>query len=305
MPIKIPSRLPAHDVLRREGVMVMSEETALRQDIRPLQIGLVNLMPKKVQTETQFARVIGSTPLQIELTLIRMSEHQPKNTSAAHLEAFYQPFREARHRHFDGLIVTGAPIEHLEFEAVSYWGELRELFDWTQTNVHSTMGVCWGGMAMLHHFHGIAKHMLPAKAFGCFRHHAAAPAASLLQGFSDSFVVPVSRWTEVRGEEVALCPELAVLIDSDEVGPCLIEDRGHRAYYMFNHLEYESTTLKEEYDRDLANGGPITAPINYFPDDDPAAPPENRWRSHGHLLYGNWVNEIYQTTPYDPAAIGT
>jgi homoserine O-succinyltransferase/O-acetyltransferase len=304
MPIKIPSRLPAHDVLRREGVMVMSEETALRQDIRPLQIGLVNLMPKKVQTETQFARVVGSTPLQIELTLIRMSEHQPKNTSAAHLEAFYQPFSAARERKFDGLIVTGAPIEHLEFEAVSYWEELRELFDWTQTNVHSTMGVCWGGMAMLHHFHGIAKHMLPAKAFGCFRHHAAAPAASLLQGFSDSFVVPVSRWTEVRGEEVALCPELAVLIDSDEVGPCLIEDRGHRAYYMFNHLEYDSTTLKEEYDRDLAGGGPIAAPINYFPDDDPRVPPENRWRSHGHLLYGNWVNEIYQTTPYDSAAIG-
>ncbi len=304
MPIKIPSRLPAHDVLRREGVMVMSEETALRQDIRPLQIGLVNLMPKKVQTETQFARVIGSTPLQIELTLIRMSEHQPKNTSAAHLEAFYQPFSLARKRKFDGLIVTGAPIEHLEFEAVSYWGELRELFDWTQTNVHSTMGICWGGMAMLHHFHGTAKHMLPAKAFGCFRHHAAAPAAPLLQGFSDSFVVPVSRWTEVRGEEVALCPELTVLIDSDEVGPCLIEDRAHRAYYMFNHLEYDSTTLKEEYDRDLAAGGPITAPINYFPDDDPSALPENRWRSHGHLLYGNWINEIYQTTPYDPAAIG-
>ncbi len=170
MPIKIPATLPAHDVLRREGVMVMSEETALRQDIRPLQIGLLNLMPKKVQTETQFARVIGATPLQIELTLIRMSDHEPRNTSAAHLEAFYQPFREARERHFDGLIITGAPIEHLDFEAVGYWSELREIFDWTQTHVHSTMGVCWGGMAMLHHFYGIPKHMLPAKAFGCFRH---------------------------------------------------------------------------------------------------------------------------------------
>ena len=202
MPIKIPATLPAHDVLRREGVMVMSEETALRQDIRPLQIGLVNLMPKKVTTETQFARLIGATPLQIELTLIRMSEHQSKNTSAAHLEAFYQPFREARQRRFDGLIVTGAPIEHLEFEAVSYWDELRELFDWTQTNVHSTMGVCWGGMAMLHHFHGTPKHMLPAKAFGCFRHVAVEPSAPLLQGFSDSFLVPVSRWTEVRDEDL-------------------------------------------------------------------------------------------------------
>ena len=185
MPIKIPAALPAHDVLRREGVMVMSEETALRQDIRPLQIGLLNLMPKKVQTETQFARVIGATPLQIELTLIRMSDHEARNTSAAHLEAFYQPFREARERRFDGLIITGAPIEHLDFEAVGYWSELREIFDWTQTNVHSTMGICWGGMAMLHHFHGIPKHMLPAKAFGCFRHHAVAavgaPAAGLLR----------------------------------------------------------------------------------------------------------------------------
>ncbi len=304
MPIKIPATLPAHDVLRREGVAVMSEDEALRQDIRPLQIGLVNLMPKKVQTETQFARVIGATPLQIELTLIRMSEHQPKNTTAAHLEAFYQPFREARDRCFDGLIVTGAPIEHLEFEAVDYWDEMRELFDWTQTNVHSTMGICWGGMAMLHHFHGLPKHMLPGKAFGCFRHHAVAPAAALLQGFSDNFVVPVSRWTEVRDEELALVPDLNVLIRSDDVGPCLVEDRGHRAYYMFNHLEYDSTTLKEEYDRDVASGGPVTAPIDYFPDDDPAEVPENRWRSHGHLLYGNWINEIYQTTPYDAAAIG-
>ena len=304
MPIKIPATLPAHDVLRREGVAVMSEDEALRQDIRPLQIGLVNLMPKKVQTETQFARVIGATPLQIELTLIRMSEHQPKNTTAAHLEAFYQPFREARDRCFDGLIVTGAPIEHLEFEAVDYWDEMRELFDWTQTNVHSTMGICWGGMAMLHHFHGLPKHMLPGKAFGCFRHHAVAPAAALLQGFSDNFVVPVSRWTEVRDEELALVPDLNVLIRSDDVGPCLVEDRGHRAYYMFNHLEYNSTTLKEEYDRDVASGGPVTAPIDYFPDDDPAEVPENRWRSHGHLLYGNWINEIYQTTPYDAAAIG-
>ncbi len=304
MPIKIPASLPAHDVLRREGVMVMSEESALRQDIRPLQIGLLNLMPKKVQTETQFARVIGATPLQIELTLIRMSEHQSKTTSAAHLEAFYQPFRAARERRFDGLIITGAPIEHLDFEAVSYWDELREVFDWTQTNVHSTMAVCWGGMAMLHHFWGVPKHMLPAKAFGCFRHRAVAPSATLLQGFSDSFVVPVSRWTEVRAEDVALHSDLRVLIQSDDVGPSLIEDRRHRAYYMFNHLEYDSTTLKEEYDRDLAAGSAIVLPYDYFPDDDPARTPENRWRSHGALLYGNWINAIYQSTPYDIAAIG-
>jgi homoserine O-succinyltransferase len=305
MPIKIPETLPAFDVLRREGVMVMSEETALRQDIRPLQIGLLNLMPKKVQTETQFARVIGATPLQIELTLIRMSEHQSKNTSAEHLEAFYQPFREARNRRFDGLIITGAPIEHLEFEAVSYWDELRELFDWTQTHVHSTMAVCWGGMAMLNHFHGVPKHMLPAKAFGCFRHRAVVPSSPLLLGFSDSLLVPVSRWTEVRVEDVELVPGLRVLLHSEDVGPCLVEDRAHRAHYMINHLEYDSTTLKEEYDRDVAAGGPITVPVDYYPDDDPALQPENRWRSHGHLLYGNWVNQIYQTTPYELDAIGT
>jgi homoserine O-succinyltransferase len=304
MPIKIPETLPAFDVLRHEGVMVMSEDAALRQDIRPLQIGLLNLMPKKVQTETQFARVIGTTPLQIELTLIRMSEHQSKNTSAAHLEAFYQPFSEARKRRFDGLIITGAPIEHLDFEAVSYWDELREVFEWTQTNVQSTMAVCWGGMAMLHHFHGVPKHALPAKAFGCFTHHAVAPSATVLQGFSDSFVIPVSRWTEVRSEDVALHPDLRVLLNSDDVGPALVEDRGHRAYYMLNHLEYESTTLREEYDRDVAAGGAVPLPWDYFPDDDPTREPENRWRSHGHLLYGNWINEIYQSTPYDIAAIG-
>jgi homoserine O-succinyltransferase/O-acetyltransferase len=304
MPIKIPADLPAHDVLRREGVMVMSEETAQRQDIRPLQIGLLNLMPKKVTTETQFARLIGATPLQIELTLIRMSEHQSKNTSAAHLESFYQTFREARGRRFDGLIITGAPIEHLEFETVSYWDELRELFDWTQTNVHATMGVCWGGMAMLHHFHGTPKHLLPAKAFGCFRHVAVEPASALLQGFSDSFLVPVSRWTEVRDEDLYLTPELTVLIHSEDVGPCLVEDAAHRAHYMLNHLEYDSTTLRDEYERDLANAGAVPIPVDYFPDDDPGRPPENRWRSHGALLYGNWINRIYQTTPYDLDLIG-
>ncbi len=305
MPIKIPATLPAHDVLRREGVMVMSEETALRQDIRPLQIGLLNLMPKKVQTETQLARVIGATPLQIELTLIRMSEHQSRNTSAAHLETFYMPFNEARARKFDGLIVTGAPIEHLDFETVGYWNELCEIFDWTQTNVHRTMGICWGGMAMLHHFHGIPKHLLPAKAFGCFRHTAVDRASPFLQGFSDSLMVPVSRWTEVRSEDVRLHPELRVLLDSGDVGPCLIEDAPHRSLYMFNHLEYDSTTLKEEYDRDLLAGGPIAMPVNYFPDNDPARAPENRWRSHGQLLYGNWINEIYQSTPFETADIGS
>jgi len=304
MPITLPETLPAYDVLAREGVMVMSETRAARQDIRPLRIGLLNLMPKKIQTETQFARLIGATPLQIDLQLIRMTEHQSKTTPAPHMEAFYRPFEAVRGEKFDGLIITGAPIEHLPFEAVTYWDELTEVMDWTQSHVHSTFGVCWGGMAMLWHFHRVAKHILPAKAFGCFRHRNLAPASPYLRGFSDDFVIPVSRWTEVRQAEVDAVPGLVTLLGSDEVGPCLIEDAGRRALYIFNHFEYDSGTLKEEYDRDVGNGTPINVPMNYYPDDDPARPPTNRWRSHAHLLYGNWINEIYQTTPYDLDAIG-
>ena len=304
MPIKIPATLPAHDVLKREGVQVMAQELADRQDIRPLQIALLNLMPKKVQTETQFARLIGAGPLQIELTLIRMSDHVTRNTSQAHMEAFYQTFAEARDRKFDGLIITGAPIEHLPFEEVTYWDELREIFAWTQTHVHSTYAVCWGAQAMLNHFHGVPKHDLEAKAFGCFRHRNLAPASPYLRGFSDDFVVPVSRWTEIREDDLPANSGLGVLMHSDEVGPCLIHDPAHRALYMFNHLEYDSTTLKEEYDRDVEAGGEINLPVNYFPDDDPARAPENRWRSHAHLLFGNWINEVYQSTPFDPAMIG-
>lgn len=297
MPIKIPEALPAIDVLRAEGVMVMSAETALRQDIRPLQIGLLNLMPNKERTETQFARLIGSTPLQIELTLIRMTEHVSKNTTPAHLEAFYTTFAEARARRFDGLIVTGAPVERLPFEEVGYWGELTELFDWTQTNVTSTFAVCWGAQAMLHHFHGSPKHPLAAKAFGCFRHRNLAPGSPYLRGVSDDIVVPVSRWTEVREADVP--PGLRVLLASPETGPCLIEDPGRRALYMFNHIEYDTTSLDEEYRRDLAAGQPIAPPAHYYPGDDPSRPPENRWRSHAHLLFGNWINELYQATPFD------
>lgn len=305
MPIKIPETLPAFDVLSSEGVMVMGEGRADRQDIRPLQIGLLNLMPKKIQTETQFARLIGATPLQIDLTLIRMSEHQSKHTSAAHMEAFYRPFAEVRDRKFDGLIITGAPIEHLEFDQVTYWNELCEIFAWTQSHVHSTFGVCWGGMAMINHFHGVRKHILPAKAFGCFRHRNLAPASPYLRGFSDDCVIPVSRWTEMRQAEIDAAPGLTTLLGSSEVGPCLVEDPAHRALYIFNHFEYDTGTLKEEYDRDVENGTPINVPTNYYPQDDPSSLPLNRWRSHAHLLYGNWINEIYQTTEYDIEKIGT
>lgn len=304
MPIKLPETLPAFDVLTREGVMVMSEQVAARQDIRPLRIGLLNLMPKKIQTETQFARLIGATPLQIEFSLIRMSEHETKNTAAEHMAEFYRPFQEVKSERFDGLIITGAPIEHLPYQEVTYWDELTEVFEWTQTHVHQTFGVCWGGMAMLWHFHKVQKHLLDAKAFGCFRHRILAPASPYLRGFSDDLLIPVSRWTELRQSEIDQVDGLNTLIASDQVGPCLVEDPAHRALMVFNHFEYDSTTLKEEYDRDVAAKTPVAVPMNYYPDDDPLRTPMNRWRSHAHLLYGNWINEIYQTTPYDLANIG-
>ncbi|QPM89532.1 homoserine O-succinyltransferase [Pseudooceanicola algae] len=307
MPIKIPEDLPAYDVLTREGVSVMSEDQASRQDIRALRIGLLNLMPKKIQTENQFARLIGATPLQIELSLIRMTEHQTRNTAAEHMESFYRPFAEvlATDEKFDGFIITGAPIEHLDFEDVTYWEEICQVFEWTQTNVHSTFGVCWGGMAMAHYFHGLPKHLLGEKYFGCYPQTNLDPASPFLRGFSDVFAVPVSRWTEVRKEDVAAVPGLKPLLGNSESGPCLLEDAAHRALYVFNHFEYDSDTLKQEFDRDVASGKPITLPVNYYPQNDPTQKPLNQWRSHAHLLYGNWINQIYQTTPFDLELIGT
>ena len=253
MPIKIPSDLPAFNVLRNEGVMVMDDFKANRQDIRPLKIGLLNLMPKKIQTENQFARVIGATPLQIELSLIKMSTHETKNTAAEHMQTFYRSFTDVNSSgdKFDGLIITGAPIEHLDYESVSYWEELIQIFEWTQTNVHSVFGVCWGGMAMLYHFYKIKKHDLKEKAFGCFRHDNIEPSSPYLRGFSDDFIIPVSRWTELRQKEVDKIKNLKTLLASAEVGPCLIEDKKHNSLYILNHFEYDSDTLKQEYD----NGG--------------------------------------------------
>lgn len=233
-----------------------------------------------------------------------MSEHETKNTAAEHMAEFYRPFQDVKHERFDGLIITGAPIEHLPYEGVTYWDELTEILDWTQTHVHNTFGVCWGGMAMLWHFHGINKHMLDAKASGCFRHRNLAPASPYLRGFSDDLLIPVSRWTELRQADIDAVEGLGTLIASDQAGPCLVEDPKHRALMIFNHFEYDSTTLKDEYDRDVAAGKPINVPLNYYPDDNPAKMPLNRWRSHAHLLYGNWINQIYQTTPYDLENIG-
>lgn len=304
MPIKIPAHLPARDVLEREGVMVMADDRATRQDIRPLQIALLNLMPNKIRTETQFARLVGATPLQVEMTLMSVDGYTPRNVSADHMINFYHPWSELQERKFDGLIVTGAPIETLPFEEVSYWPELERIFEWSRTNVHSLFTVCWGAQAALRHFHGTPKHQLSKKAFGVYDHRNLAPSSHYLRGFSDDFSIPVSRWTEVRAEDLPQSEDLRVLIDSPEAGLCMLEESNARRLYMFNHIEYDSTSLAEEYRRDVARGEAIAVPANYFPKDDPALPPQNRWRSHAHLLFGNWINEVYQTTWFDLARIG-
>ncbi|WP_029003167.1 homoserine O-succinyltransferase [Azorhizobium doebereinerae] len=304
MPIKIPDDLPARSTLEAEGVMVLRETDAVRQDIRPLRIALLNLMPNKVRTETQFARLLGASPLQVELTLVKITNHVARNTDSGHIAAFYRDWEDVRSERFDGLVVTGAPVETLAFEAVTYWDELRRIFDWSQTNVHGSFTICWGAQAAAHHFHGLPKHLLAEKAFGVFSHRNLAPASPFLRGFSDDVAIPVSRWTEIRRADIAANSGLEVLMESDEGGLGLLHDPAHRALHMFNHIEYESGSLADEYFRDVAAGLPAGKPANYFPDDDPARPPRNHWRSHAHLLFGNWINQIYQTTPFDPAAIG-
>ncbi len=304
MPIRIPDKLPARETLQREGVMIMSESDAARQDIRQMRIGLLNLMPNKIRTETQIARLLGSTPLQVELTLVRIGEHKSKNTSEDHLIAFYNTWEEVRDEKFDGFIITGAPIETLAFEEVSYWDNLTEIIDWTTTNVHSSFFICWGAMAALNHFHDVPKHLLEHKAFGVYRHHNRNPASPYLAGFSDDFSIPVSRWTEVRSCDIPPDRGLEVLMEADETGPCLIHEAFANRLYIFNHIEYDSHSLAEEYARDKANGTPIHIPNDYFPGDDPEAEPLNRWRSHAHLLFGNWINQTYQTTPFELGRIG-
>jgi homoserine O-succinyltransferase len=306
MPIKIPDTLPAFNTLVSEGVRVMTETMAVRQDIRPLQIGLLNLMPNKIKTEVQMARLVGASPLQVEFSLVRIGGHKAKNTSEDHLLSFYETWDEVKHRKFDGFIITGAPVETLPFEDVTYWQEMKEIFDWTTTNVHSTMNVCWGAMAAIYHFHGVPKHGLKEKAFGVYRHRNLSPASVYLNGFSDDFQVPVSRWTEVRREDVEKAGnDLEILMESDEMGLCLVHERAGRRLFMFNHVEYDSTSLADEYFRDVEAGIPIKMPHNYFPHNDDTLAPLNRWRGHAHLLFGNWINEIYQTTHYDLDKIGT
>lgn len=302
MPIRIPDDLPARKTLETEGVMVMDSSRAARQDIRPLQIGLLNLMPNKERTETQFARLIGSTPLQIDMTLVRITDHQSKHTSEDYLKTFYSTWEEVRERKFDGLIVTGAPIANIPFEEVKYWSEMLDIMNWTETNVHRTMFICWGAQAALHHFHDAKRYRMDKKAFGVFRHKLVGGANPWLRGFSDSPMIPVSRYNDI--DRNSLGDNLEILIDNDEIGLCMLKDKARPALYMLNHLEYDNRSLADEYDRDVKAGLNPEMPTNLWPGGDPTVEPENRWRSHAHLLFQNWINEIYQTTPYDPSQIG-
>ena len=304
MPIRIPDNLPARAILEHEGVSLMGEATANRQDIRPMRIGLLNLMPNKIKTETQFARLIGATPLQVELQLVSTGSHTPKNTSQEHMLAFYQPWEEVRDQYFDGFIITGAPVELLPFEQVNYWNELTEIYKWTQTHVHSTFNVCWAAQAALHHFYGVPKYTLPDKAFGIYSHRNLDKASPYLRGFSDNFTMPISRWTEVRRNDLPKTKKLQVLLESEEMGLCLIDDPVNRQLLMFNHIEYDTESLGDEFRRDVAAHKPVNLPANYFPDNDPNQVPQNRWRAHAHLLFGNWINQVYQTTPFDLKNIG-
>lgn len=305
MPIKIPNELPAKRFLEEEGVLVMNERDAVRQDIRPSRIVVLNLMPKKEETETQLSRLLGATPLQIELTLLTTGTYAPTNASKAHMSTFYRTWEDIRHEKFDGMIITGAPIETMEFEDVAYWDELVQILDWTQTNVHSTFDICWGAQAALYHFRGVPKHALDEKKFGVFEHKVIAPGASLLRGFNDIFKIPVSRHTEVRRSDLPRDPMLKVLAESEESGLCLIQDERYRHIYIFNHIEYDDSTLADEYERDVSIGAPIKMPEHYYPSDDPSRQPANRWRAHAHLLIGNWINDVYQNAPFEIDQIGT
>ena len=300
MPIKIPNNLPAAEILLKENIFVMTETRAMTQDIRPLRMLLLNLMPKKIETETQLTRLLGNTPLQIELTLLRMEAHKSLNTSQEHLLSFYRTFSEVKDTFFDGMIITGAPVEHLPFEEVDYWPELCEIMEWSRSHVHSTMHICWGAQAGLYYHYGIQKQPLERKLFGVFPHRSEYRESMLLRGFDDVFMVPHSRHATVRREDIEAVPSLQILASSDEAGVCIVRNRQGRQFFMMGHSEYDARTLENEYQRDVKAGKPIDVPKNYYPGDDPSKEPIVSWRGHANLLYSNWLNYfVYQTTPYD------
>ena len=304
MPIKIPDQLPAVRVLEDENIFVMTERRAITQDIRPLRILLLNLMPKKIETETQLTRLLGNTPLQIELQLLRTATHASANTSEEHLVSFYKVFDDVRDEMFDGLIITGAPVEKMPVEEVDYWPELCEIMEWSKTHVHSTFHICWGAQAALYYHYGINKIALPDKMFGVFPHVKDYPRSILLRGFDDTFMVPHSRHTSIAREDIERVPEIRILASSPEAGVYAMATKGGRQVFITGHSEYDALTLDAEYRRDIAAGQPILPPKNYYPGDDPSKAPVVSWRSHANLLYSNWLNYfVYQTTPYDISSI--
>ena len=305
MPIRIPNDLPAAAALQQENIFVMPQNRATHQDIRPLEIVLLNLMPTKIVTETQLSRLLGNTPLQVNLELMHTSTHKSKNVSQEHLLSFYKSFDELKHRKFDGMVITGAPVEKMDFEQVDYWDELCQIMEWSKTHVHSTFHICWGAQAGLYYHYGVPKHDLPEKLFGVYRHQADYKRAILLRGFDDTFWAPHSRHTTVNREDIEAVPELKILASSPDAGVYAMMTKEGRQIFVTGHSEYDPETLKNEYLRDKAQGLPISVPANYFPEDDDTKEPIVRWRGHANLLFSNWLNYfVYQTTPYDLMTIG-
>lgn len=304
MPITIPSSLPAAKTLLDEGIFIMTDERARHQDIRPLKIAILNLMPTKIETETQLLRLIGNSPLQVEVILLRPKSHESKNTPKTHLDTFYQTFEQIRSSKLDGLIITGAPVENLDFSEVDYWPELCEIMEWSKKHVFSTFHICWGAQAGLYYHYGIEKHDLPAKMFGVFPHEVVDKSTQLTRGFDDLFFAPHSRHTGISREDVLKNPKLHIICDSKEAGVYIIMARNGRQIFVTGHSEYDPGTLKGEYDRDIGRGLAIDVPRNYYPDDDPKKAPVVRWRGHANLLYCNWLNYyVYQQTPYNLSEI--
>jgi homoserine O-succinyltransferase len=301
MPVKIPETLPAKQILESENIFVMGEARAQHQDIRPLKLVILNLMPTKVNTETQLLRLLGNSALQVDITLLHMDSHNSKNTSSEHLIAHYDSFEEVKDEKFDGLIITGAPVETLPFEEVDYWEELKTVMDWADKHVYSTFNICWGAQAALYHRFGVPKYPLPGKMFGVFPHRIISNKHELLlRGFDDEFYAPHSRHTEIRADDIAQVEALDILALSDEAGVYIVASKDRRHFYITGHSEYDSLTLKAEYDRDVAKGLPIQIPRYYYENDDPQKRPIVRWRGHANLLYSNWLNYyVYQTTPFD------
>lgn len=300
MPVKIPSTLPARTTLETENIFVMDEDRAIHQDIRALRVAILNLMPTKISTETQILRLLSNSALQVEVTLLNTATHESKNTDADHLMEHYVTFEDVKNQKFDGLIITGAPVEQMPFEEVDYWQELQRIMDWSETNVESTFHICWGAQAGLYHKYGIPKYDLPHKMFGVFEHRLLNRTESLMRGFDDIFLAPHSRHTEIRRADIEKHSDLQILAESDEAGVYIVSDKAGRNLYITGHSEYDPFTLKAEYDRDVNKGLPIHVPKNYYPNDDPSQTPNVRWRGHANLLYVNWLNYyVYQVTPYD------